>query len=451
MKFRHVFIIFGVIVFAAVAPLAVRYAIVEARLPQYRWDESSPPTLIINGNRYRQGSALFQPIAMEKTPFGVVIGRCGREGNKEYLYWVDEPDGDWISSKSKTSNFHFRRSDAVDPEPEDVTVCGIRVPSEMRLTVHPRMKILLQGYEETKDFANFILNSDNAFADTDMFTDMLFSSTSLGPLQLLCEEYPRMAFEYSMHRDGNGTIFLIGFGKTIELNDEYSAFIAENLAPSLLNRSPLTMPPRQTEPQYADLPQYKLDVEQKTLLIDGLEYGNGGFFFKPIEKAESPFGMLVGRPFSFFDEYLYWVDEPGGKWITSMVSSAEHHFRRADIVDPGLEDVTICDIRVRKNGWPTDAPPFTASVLRSSEEIMDFVEFILSHEEDLANNELAQEILGHGDHAGLLHLLCEEYPRMAFEYDIFRSSDGAIVLLGSGRTVVINDHYTTLIKEALSQ
>ena len=199
------------------------------------------------------------------------------------------------------------------------------------------------------------------------------------------------------------------------------------------------------------LPEYMFDEHNRTLLIDGVEYQQEAFFFKPIEKEESPFGLAIGRH-SLPDtkEYLYWVDRPGGDWFTSVAYFGDVHFRRKDAVDPEPEDVTLSGIRIQSRA-SFDAPSFTALLLQGSEEIEDFIEFLFSRQKDLAENELARELLKDGDYIGYLQLLCEEYPRMAFEYNVFRNTDGAIVLLGSGRTVVLNDFYCNIIKEALSQ
>ena len=128
----------------------------------------------------------------------------------------------------------------------------------------------------------------------------------------------------------------------------------------------------------------------------------------------------------------------------------DYHFRRADAVDPELKDVTIYSVRVQKSMWSKDPSPGMAPLLRSPEKINDFLAFIASREKDLAEDDLAEDMLSSGDYIGLLQLLCEEYPRMAFEYSVFRHTDGTVLLLGSGRTVVLDDYYGGIIKKALS-
>jgi len=233
MKIRYVFLIIGAVLALGIGGLVAQSIIAEARLTQYGYVAHDQPTLIIDGVRYRQGTALFQPIENGKKPFGVVIGRYDTPNWKEYLYWVDEPGGDWISSKSKSSNFHFRRKGAIDPEPEDVTVYSVCIRSKERF--YPKNSPshtvdLLQDEKEIRDFIDFLLN--NKIYD-DIGLDMWAKLGHLGDeLWLLCEEYPRMAFVYSIWRTPENRILLIGFGYHIIFNEEFSNLIEEGLAQS---------------------------------------------------------------------------------------------------------------------------------------------------------------------------------------------------------------------------
>ena len=232
MKFRHVFLIFGAIIALCVGGLAAKNAITEARLTQYEYDQMNQ-VLLIDGVEYQFSlGASFEPIDRDKAPFGLVVGYLS-DKDKEYLYWVDGPGGDWISLSSRIATIHFRRKDAADVDLEDVTVNSVRVQRmESYLPKHELSDAptILQG-DEARAFVEYLLGTKSyEKPDASMFVDMFVEWENVGKLWLFCEEYPRMASHYLLYRAPDDELILFFYGHQIVLNEDFSDLVEKGLA-----------------------------------------------------------------------------------------------------------------------------------------------------------------------------------------------------------------------------
>ena len=343
MKFRHVFTIFGMIIFAAIAPLAIKNAVAEvrlSRLPVYERiynTESNKPNLDVYYYILVDGVEYYYCMNSNLAPLEVNPSPFGQTENKELLYWVDEPGGEWIYYESESSGTNskqrselasrqnrghiYRRGDVAIPSPETVSVSDVGISSDLfqsPLETQQEVTSLLEGGQaqalaesppkSKEDYFELVREGEFKF----VLPSMDLNYEPLGSLQLHCEEYPGMVFVYQIYQGPEGEIFA-GESEFMcyPLSEEYSALIMEHLTPSPQYRRPPIVPPQDTDPYqalYPDLPQYEIDTEQKTLLIDGVEYRQVMSFYKPIAKEEPPCSiprkMMTNISFG-------WTNRPG--------------------------------------------------------------------------------------------------------------------------------------------
>jgi hypothetical protein len=239
MKFRHVFIIFGVVIVTCVGGVIARNAVAEAKLlrtlPQYERDLETGALLVEGAEYYIIAQSNFTPVDVEKHPFGVEKDWSGGRG-RNFLHWVNEPGGAWIYMDMRVNlsghgYFVYRRADVEVPTLDEAPIYAVLLSSAVRSfpmqAREPRITPLLQGYVESQDFVDFLRKSDIITRDPWIFPE----GECLGSLQLHSLGHPRMAFIYTIYRGPDGKINLndTNFNYVV-LNDEFSAFIEKGLS-----------------------------------------------------------------------------------------------------------------------------------------------------------------------------------------------------------------------------
>ena len=450
MKFRHVFLIFGAMLVLVFAGTGIRSIVNELRkLPVYEVEMISDPftlLVVVDGVEYHNAGKTLVPLKVDHSPFGVT-----REKSDDYLYWADEPGGEWIYNDSKVmrkylkrGGFVYRRGDLDKPTLEDASICRVSVssipypsPLKEQLLTAP----LLQGCAASQDFAEY-LQENKTFS---LNTLLLSNAELIGSLWIECLEYPRIAFMFQIYRDDKKIIMYDSVSTFITLNEEYSALVLENLPPSPRNRSLLTRP---TDP-YQALPLYEEMMDRDGpsgiyLLVDDVKYYGVSGNFVPLATEKEPFGRLgVNRS-------LYWVDEPNGEFLCGTDATTTYVYRREDVEIPSLEDVSVNHVGVMGESYSTPSIEVwnTAPLLQGYGAAQDFAAFLQESE-----IQIFSELRYNSEPIGSLQLRCLEYPRMAFVYQIYRDEDdGQIVLM---EHFVIgyqcNGYYSDLIKKGLTK
>jgi len=218
-----------------------------------------------------------------------------------------------------------------------------------------------------------------------------------------------------------------------------------------------------TLPQYAY--EWNMEAGMSALLVDGAAYyivRSEESNLYPIEVEETPFGVKEGWTFRNRD-YLHWVDATDKEWIfmnarLGLSGGLAFVYKREDAKIPVLEDVTVTSICLSDaHGlFPTQAQQQHITALLEGVQAQAFADTLLASEAiDYHLEPLQWAPEGFVDLYDNLQLCCAEHPRMAFMYRLYENPEGQIVVQNlydmSGFYVTLTDHYTTLIKEALSQ
>ena len=213
------------------------------------------------------------------------------------------------------------------------------------------------------------------------------------------------------------------------------------------------------------LPQYERDFETGAYIIDGTEYyivseSN----FMPVEVDERPFGVYAIDDFGFASHFLHWVDTSGGAWIymdvrLTLTAHSMHVLRRADMEVPSPADVMVNEVCLSSERYPQPIParqPHITPLLEDAEDVQAFVDALLESDVFVFTFSLEQEQFrpeGLQWIDASLQLRCEEYPGMAFVYQLHVNPEDQIVLQSGDSYITLDNNYITLtlIKEALSQ
>jgi len=247
MKFWHCFLIFGLILATSLGGILAKNAAFEARLPRYEyqyapWVDGEPDYdtfqyIEVDGMKYYRCDSKFVPLEIRGEPFG----RLGYGRYKEYLHWVGNENGKWIYKASARYQLALgsvlRREDVKEPSLEEVTVCWVGISDLLSSPVEEQRNVtpVLEG-EWARALAEDMLESEQDASMPEEIVEqdfprpppVWFNWEFFGTLQLRCEEYPGMAFEYQLYENPDGGIFVHGaLPEPYPLSDEYSDMIKE--------------------------------------------------------------------------------------------------------------------------------------------------------------------------------------------------------------------------------
>ena len=131
--------------------------------------------------------------------------------------------------------------------------------------------------------------------------------------------------------------------------------------------------------------------------------------------------------------------------------------RRADVDIPSPADVTIKEACISSERHPQPIPvrqPRITSLLEEAEDVQAFVDTLLASNIFVFTVSFEQEQFwpeGLQWIDASLQLRCEEYPGMAFVYQLHVNPEDQIVLQSGNNYITLGDEYSAMIKEGCKQ